>query len=159
MACLLFLLASRAWHPSFPLPGFLGFLPLIFSWLAASCHSVLSSEISLTERLPWPLRLWLAMHSVVLHRWDVHFHLSPHHYPVWSCEHTCSAVCFLTPPNLNVDSVVTAQSPAFRSTNALYVTDAHCVFVECITAESGCSKSISLTLGFRCGLHELSLNM
>lgn len=147
MASLQFLPAPGPLHVPFPLPRFLS---LFFPCLAASRPSGLSSEMSCTERLPWLLHLWLATQPFSTTMLISITALTAIQRGRVSVLARLFVFCVLP---TRVWTPCHCSIPAFRSVSALYSAGAHYLLVECIVAESRCSKSISLTLGFTFGFH------
>lgn len=90
---------------------------------------------------------------VILYHWLVYF-LDSTHPSIQSDHADLFAQLFVTTSNLNVDSIITAQPPAFRLISALYSVGNQYMSVESISAECGCSQSISLTWDFMFDSHD-----
>lgn len=90
---------------------------------------------------------------VILYHWLV-YSLDSTHPSIQSDHADLFAQLFVTTSNLNVDSIITAQPPAFRLISVLYSVGNQYMSVESISAECGCSQSISLTWDFTFDSHD-----
>lgn len=147
MASLPFLPALGPLHVSFPLPRFLS---LFFPCLAASHPLGLSSEISCTERLPWLLHLRSATE---LFSTAVRVSLTALTTTRRGRVNILAWLFVFCVLPTRVQTPCRCSIPAFGSIGALYSAGAPYMLVDCILAESGGSKSVSLTLGFTFGFH------